>query len=285
MRELLELGVRHADVETVGEFGLELQRRHDGDKIGITAALAEPVEGALDLTCAGAHGGKRIGYRLLGIVVGMNADVITGDHLDHLADDLFHLVRQRAAVGVAQHHPARALVIGGLGAGERELRISLVAVEEMLAVEQDFAPLGSGRAHAVANRGQVFLQAGLERDAHVVVPRLRHEADGVRLGREQRREPGIVRGRAAGPARHTERGEGGVELAVLGEQLGVGHVRAGIAALDIIDAELGQHVRDRELVAEGEVDAVGLRAVAQRGVEQIEAFTGHDGTQNNRDTT
>ena len=44
-------------------------------------------------------------------------------------------------------------------------------------------------------------------------------------------------------------------------------------------------LRDRELVVEREVDAVGLRAVAQRGVEEIEAFAGHDGTQNNRDTT
>ena len=66
---------------------------------------------------------------------------------------------------------------------------------------------------------------------------------------------------------------------------GVGRIGAGIAALDIVDAELVEHVRDRELVGEREIDAVGLRAVAQRGVEQIEAFAGHDGTQNNRDTT
>ena len=142
MRKALELRIRHADLESVGEFGLELQRRDDGHEIGVAAALAEAVERALDLARAGAHGRERIGHRLLGVVVGMDADMITGDRLDHLADDRFDLVRQRAAIGVAEHDPARARIIGGLGAGQRELRIGLVAVEEMLAVEQHFAALG-----------------------------------------------------------------------------------------------------------------------------------------------
>ena len=38
---------------------------------------------------------------------------------------------------------------------------------------------------------------------------------------------------------------------------------------------------DRELVVQREVDAVGLRAVAQRGVEQIEAFAAHRLTRGN----
>ena len=63
-----------------------------------------------------------------------------------------------------------------------------------------------------------------------------------------------------------------VELAVLGEQFGVGRIGARIAALDVVDAELVEHAGDRQLVGEREIDAVGLRAVAQRGVEQIEAF-------------
>jgi hypothetical protein len=43
--------------------------------------------------------------------------------------------------------------------------------------------------HAVADRGEVFLLGRLERDTHMVVPRLRHEADRVGLGVEQRRKP------------------------------------------------------------------------------------------------
>ena len=196
--------------------------------------------------------------------------------LHHLADDRLDLVRQRAAIGVAQHDPARAFLVSRLGAGQRVRRIGLVAVEEMLAVEQHLPALRLGRAHAVADRGDVFLFRRLQRDAHMIVPRLGDEADGVGLRLEQRGQPRIVRGRAARPPRHAEGGEGRAELALGREQLGVGRIGAGIAALDIVDAELVEHARDGELVGEREVDAVGLRAVAQRGVEQIETFAGHD---------
>ena len=40
----------------------------------------------------------------------------------------------------------------------------------------------------------------------------------------------------------------------------------------LIDAKIVEQRRDGELVVQREVDAVGLGAVAQRGVEQIEAF-------------
>src|SRR4030095_3049228 len=90
----------------------------------------------------------------------------------------------------------------------------------------------------------------------------------------QRRESRVVRRGAAGSARHAEGGEGGVELALLAEQLGVGRIGARIAAFHVIDAEIVKQAGDRELVVEGEVDAVRLRAVAQRGVEEIEAFAG-----------
>ena len=59
------------------------------------------------------------------------------------------------------------------------------------------------------------------------------------------------------------------------KQLGIGRIGAGITALDIVDAEIVQHLRDQPLVLQREIDAVGLRAVAQRGVEQIEAFAAH----------
>ena len=204
-----------------------------------------------------------------------------GHHLDHLAHDRLDLVRQRAAVGVAQHDPARALLVGGLGAGQRVGRIGLVAVEEVLAVEQHLAALGDRGAHAVADRGEVLLERGLERDLDVIVPRLGDEADRLGLGLEQRGEPGIVRGGAAGPPRHAERGEGGVEQPHLGEQRGVDRIGARIAGLDVVDAEAVEQRDDGELVLQREIDAVGLRAVAQRGVEQIEAFAAHRITRGN----
>ncbi len=55
-----------------------------------------------------------------------------------------------------------------------------------------------------------------------------------------------------------------------GEQLGVGDIGAGIAALDVIKAQLVQHPDDQPLVLERKVDPRRLRPVAQRRVEQIE---------------
>ena len=80
-----------------------------------------------------------------------------GSTLATSADDRLDLLRQRAAIGVAEHHPARAGVVGGLGAGERIVGIGLVAVEEMLAVEQHLlARLARGR-HRLADRIEVLL--------------------------------------------------------------------------------------------------------------------------------
>src|SRR3569833_4546416 len=66
-----------------------------------------------------------------------------------------------------------------------------------------------------------------------------------------------------------------LELRLLGIEFGIGRIGAGIAALDIVDAEIVQHLRDDLLVMQREIDAVGLRAVAQRGIEEIEAFAAH----------
>jgi hypothetical protein len=94
-----------------------------------------------------------------------------------------------------------------LRAGERKIGLCLVAVEEMLAVEQHFTAFGFCRANAVADRGEGFFFRRLDRHAHVIVPRFCDEADGVGLRIEERDEAGIVRGRAAGPPRHAEGGE------------------------------------------------------------------------------
>ncbi len=65
----------------------------------------------------------------------VDADLAARDLRDHLADDPLHLMRQGAAIGVAEHEPARAGPLGGLEAIEGIAGIGLVAVEEMLGVE------------------------------------------------------------------------------------------------------------------------------------------------------
>ena len=130
---------RHAGLEALGELGFERQRRDQRDEIGVAAALAEAVQRALHLPRAGADGGERIGDRIAGVVVGVDAETVAGDDARDFADDALDLVRQRSAVGVAEHRPARAGVDRRPGAGKRIFRIGLVAVEEMLAIDHRLA--------------------------------------------------------------------------------------------------------------------------------------------------
>src|SRR6266850_712694 len=97
---------RHAGLEAIGKLALEPQGRDQRTQIGIAAAFAKPVQRALNLASAGAHRGQRIGDGLLGVVMGVNADVVAGDMLHHLGDDRLDLVRHGAAIGVAQYYPA-----------------------------------------------------------------------------------------------------------------------------------------------------------------------------------
>ena len=71
-----------------------------------------------------------------------------------------------------------------------------------------------------------------------------------------------------------------LQVLILRKKFRIGRIGARIAAFDIVDADAVEHLRDRQLVGEREVDAIGLRAVAQRRIEQVEAFAGHDGHQN-----
>ena len=63
----------------VGKLVLQPQRRDQRTQIGVAAALAEPVQRALDLPRARTHRGQRIGHRLLGVVMGVDADMTAGD--------------------------------------------------------------------------------------------------------------------------------------------------------------------------------------------------------------
>ena len=116
----------------------ELQREvRDADhEVGVAGALAVAVDRALQLRRPGEHRGDRVGDRAAGVVLGVDADRQVAEVGDHLADDPLHLVRQRAAVGVAQHERVDVLGGRGLEHPQRELGVALVAVEEVLGVEE-----------------------------------------------------------------------------------------------------------------------------------------------------
>src|SRR6185312_9844560 len=67
MREILERRTSDANLELAGKFRLEFECRYDRHKVGIAAALAQPVQRALNLARAGAYCGKGVCHSLFSI--------------------------------------------------------------------------------------------------------------------------------------------------------------------------------------------------------------------------
>jgi hypothetical protein len=124
--------------------------------------------------------------------VGVDAEMIAGNLFCDLADNLLDLLRQRAAVGVAEDHPPRAGIVGRLCAGKRVAGVRLVSVEEMLAVEQHFPPGFTRRRYRLPDAVEIVFLGRLQRHPHLVVGRLGHKADGIGFRFEKRAEAGIV---------------------------------------------------------------------------------------------
>ena len=134
----------------------------------------------------------------------------------------------------------------------------------MLAIEDRLAARRDG-ACAIDSRMPSRLSSSVdsERDMHLIVPALGDECDRVAIGREQAGDAGIVGGRAARALRHPEGREFRLARRLLAEKLRVERIGAGIAALDVVDAEIVEQRRDMPLVVERKIDAGRLRAVAQ----------------------
>ena len=131
----------HADarLEAARIILLQQQRWDDRGEVRVAAALAKAVQRTLNLPRARANRRQRIGDSVFGIVVRVDAHVIAWDVPDDLGHDVLHLMRERAAIGVAEYHPARAGLIRGFRASQRVSGVGLVAVEEMLAVDERLA--------------------------------------------------------------------------------------------------------------------------------------------------
>ncbi len=96
--EVRQLGTAHAQRKPLRVIRLQQQGRDDRAEIGIAAPLAQPVQCALDLAGAGTHGGQRVGDRLLGIVMGVDAHMRARHDAGHIADNGLDLMGQRAAL-------------------------------------------------------------------------------------------------------------------------------------------------------------------------------------------
>ena len=160
-------------------------------------------------------------------------------------------------------------------AGHGVARVGLVAVEEVLGVEQGLAALGCDVGERFLYVLNVFVEGAAERLLDVVVVGLADEADRRRAGVEDRGEDVVVLGRPAGSLGHAEGAERRGSLWRIFEKRAVRRVRAGPATLDIVDAETVERLGDPGLFGRRELHPLGLLTVAEGGVVEPEPLAGH----------
>ena len=124
--------------------------------------------------------------------MGMNAEVGAGNSFRHGTYDFGDFGGHGAAIGVTQHHPARTGVMGGFGAGERVIRIGLVAIEEVFAIHEHFLAGEDGGLHGLTDGVEIFLVGAAQRHAHMIIPGFRHKANGLGVGADQILQAGVV---------------------------------------------------------------------------------------------
>jgi len=95
--------------------------------------------------------------------------------------------------------------MGRLQAVEGEVRVGLVAVEEMLGVEDHFVGLYRRQGDAFSDHGDIFFWLDVEHHLDVEIPGLADHTHRLGAGGQKRRQAGVVVGAASGPARHSER--------------------------------------------------------------------------------
>ena len=145
----------------------------------------------------------------------------------------------------------------------------------MLGVVDDLAPVCFQMAHGVRDHPAVFRRVDAEDVGDVQTPAFAEDRHHGRLGREQLRNLRVFFHGEVCAARAAEGGElRAAEASRLGgvEKGGVLRVGPGPAALDVVHAERIEFFGDAQLVQHAKVDALALRAVAQGGVVEGEAW-------------
>src|ERR1022692_1693566 len=217
--------------------------------------------------------------RALGITEDQNLVLISEtvryikDHGKEVVYDAEHFAEargNRATVGIAQAEDIGAGVVGGLQGAQGVAGVGDVAVEEMLGVIDHFLAVVLDVAHGFGDEDEVLVLGDAEGAFDVEVPGLAEDRDDGGTGFDQGADVAVLMDRVLGEARAAERGEPGVVQGQFGsalEKLLVFGVAARPAALNIIDTQLIQLLRNDELVVHGERDGLALSAIAESGVE------------------
>ena len=195
--------------------------------------------------------------------------------LDQRLHTSAHIMGQRATVGVTQHNPARAGIIGRLGRSNCIIRIGLEPVKEMLCIKQRLAPLPCDMCNGCFDIFDVFVQRYPQRSLHMKIMRFTHQTNRRSARIHNRRQHIVVVSGPTGPFGHPERCHGCTGLWHGLKKLGIRGVRPRPTAFDVIDPKIIQHRRYRVLFCCRKLHALGLLPVAQCGVIKIQTLHQH----------
>ena len=265
-RQLAAVDLR---VEAV-DVAARAQQHHDLLERAVAGALADPVDGALDLARAGQHAGVGVRDREPEVVVAVDRQphvAQAGDEPVELLEVADVLLRGRVADRVGDVDDVGALGdrdradLGGeldVGAGRVHRReLDVVAVR----LRQRHRGLGLA-LDVVSRRLELVLDVDVRGRDERVDPRARRVLD---------RAPGGVDVRLVGarqPADHRALDVAGDLL----DRLEVAGRGDREARLDHVDAEPCELLGDLDLLLRVERDPGRLLAVAQRGVEDLDAI-------------
>ena len=246
-----------------------LHRHHDLFERGVAGALADTVDGALDLPRARLHAGERIGDRHAEVVVAVRREArfvgighARAQHLDQR--EIF--LRHRVADGVGDVDGGGAGIDGGLHAAAEEILLGAGCVfRRPLDVVGVAARARDLRDHHLEDLVRLFLELvfhvhrrggdeGVDALALGRLDGLGAAVDVLERGAREAADHGILR--ALGDLVH------GGEVAFRGDRE---------AGLDDVDAHGVEELGDLELLLMRHGRAGTLLAVAQGGVEDDDA--------------
>ena len=142
--------------------GFYLQIGDYRSKLRVSAPLAEADKCALHLLGARSDRHECARARHVRIVVGVDSYIGTGESFYNLAGNFFYVIRERAAVCVAQSKAVRTAAQSRAQAFERVAVIVRHTVEEMLGVENDIFAVAFEKAAGFLYHRQIFFEARLQ---------------------------------------------------------------------------------------------------------------------------